>query len=323
MLKKRVGFFRSRPWWPLIVCWILITSGCAVHSQDPAISDASDSSAALEDSSHFAASGSEDAGMDLPAGSIAALSPDSNGVSTAGSDKSVIRHELSEEEKLFPNEKDGENSQASATANETNDTVEHRSVSSENDVDDDMATLSVDLIVNDMHKRFQQLVSQLNQQEEVAEKRKDEIEKKLRNSIQRVEKIKSEKQQAKAFIERLDPALESMELEKKESDVIYWGHVSFKVNSAAIASESMGLIEKLAQFLIKNPDRKVSIEGYADNYGKKQYNMELSKRRAVAVLNALIMKGVDIERIKQVVGHGNRHHGDKKLSRTVELIVSK
>ncbi len=321
MMKKTVGSFRSSPWWQIIVCCIFVTYGCTVHTQDHA---ASDLLSAVNDAPLLQVSATSDSEKDSEAKQVGVSSShaDSEIISPSG-DESGLSESGPEAESLFLNQivtqplhvaTDGD-------GNFADDTV--RNSSAENNVADKTTTLSVDMIINDMQKKFQQLVLQLQKQEQTAEMRKSEIETKLRNSIQRVEKIKQEKEHAQAFMDRFDPAVPLVESKKTDNDIIYWGHVLFKANSATITSESMGMIEKLATFLKENPNRRVSIEGYADNYGKKKYNMDLSKRRAVAVLNILLMKGVDIERIKRVIGHGDRQHGDNKLTRRVEFIVSK
>jgi OOP family OmpA-OmpF porin len=82
------------------------------------------------------------------------------------------------------------------------------------------------------------------------------------------------------------------------------GGILFANDSAEIRAGSFTDLEKLANFLNKNPQHTVSIEGHASNVGKAEYNMKLSERRAVAVANALNKKyGISTSRIHSM-GYG-------------------
>ena len=61
---------------------------------------------------------------------------------------------------------------------------------------------------------------------------------------------------------------------------------------------------KLVQFLQMNGQRTVRIEGYSDNEGSPQQNLQLSQARAQTVAEALIDLGVDAKRL-QIIGYGN------------------
>jgi outer membrane protein OmpA-like peptidoglycan-associated protein len=64
--------------------------------------------------------------------------------------------------------------------------------------------------------------------------------------------------------------------------------VRFTINSATISDEEMVNVYNTAQYLTENPDVNVLIVGYADkDTGTATYNLELSRRRAKAVFNAL------------------------------------
>jgi outer membrane protein OmpA-like peptidoglycan-associated protein len=52
-----------------------------------------------------------------------------------------------------------------------------------------------------------------------------------------------------------------------------------------------------AKAMLKNPDMKVTIEGYTDNIGSESYNQKLSEKRANTVKNYLTSKGIDSGRI--------------------------
>lgn len=64
--------------------------------------------------------------------------------------------------------------------------------------------------------------------------------------------------------------------------------VRFKINSAKISDEEAVNVYNIAQWMKANPKAKVVVDGYADrDTGSSEYNMELSNRRAQAVIDAL------------------------------------
>ena len=87
-------------------------------------------------------------------------------------------------------------------------------------------------------------------------------------------------------------------------------------------------VQKLADFLNENPDRKLIVEGYTDSTGSDTYNQGLSERRAEAVRRALTRAGVDPQRI-QTVGYGeaypvasNDSASSRAMNRRVEVTIS-
>ncbi len=63
--------------------------------------------------------------------------------------------------------------------------------------------------------------------------------------------------------------------------------ILFDVNAATIKPESNGVLKELADVLTKVPDIKIRIVGHTDSDGKDTDNLELSKKRAAAVKDAL------------------------------------
>jgi outer membrane protein OmpA-like peptidoglycan-associated protein len=75
--------------------------------------------------------------------------------------------------------------------------------------------------------------------------------------------------------------------------------ILFDLDSPRVRHASWGIIEKLADFINKNPDvLEVSIEGHADATGTEQHNLYLSRERAQSVRALLIKFGVDGNRLK-------------------------
>jgi OmpA-OmpF porin, OOP family len=64
--------------------------------------------------------------------------------------------------------------------------------------------------------------------------------------------------------------------------------ILFDINAATIKPESTGVLKEIADVLQKHPELKVKIIGHTDSDGSDAANLELSKKRAVAVKEALI-----------------------------------
>jgi OOP family OmpA-OmpF porin len=64
-------------------------------------------------------------------------------------------------------------------------------------------------------------------------------------------------------------------------------------------------LDQHVAYLSVNPSSPVTIEGHTDSIGSDQYNQKLSERRANAVRQYLIEKGIVSSRIR-VVGYGEQ-----------------
>ncbi len=73
--------------------------------------------------------------------------------------------------------------------------------------------------------------------------------------------------------------------------------VNFDFNKATLKDESYPILFHAVQVLLLNPDLKVEIQGYTDNIGSDEYNMKLGEKRAEAVRDYLISKGVSADRL--------------------------
>ncbi len=66
--------------------------------------------------------------------------------------------------------------------------------------------------------------------------------------------------------------------------------IFFTVNSADLRVESDAALTAIAEVMKKHPEWKFSIEGHTDSQADDAYNLDLSKRRAAAVRQALIAR---------------------------------
>ena len=76
--------------------------------------------------------------------------------------------------------------------------------------------------------------------------------------------------------------------------------VFFDFDSSELSPRSQDTLDRQAAFLNVNPSLTVSIEGHADERGTREYNLALGDRRAVAVRDYLLAKGLNSARIRTV-----------------------
>lgn len=73
----------------------------------------------------------------------------------------------------------------------------------------------------------------------------------------------------------------------QEKRAVTYG-IYFDFNRDTLKSESEPVLKEIAQAMTDNPDWKLTVEGHTDNIGGDSYNLDLSKRRAAAVKQALV-----------------------------------
>lgn len=73
--------------------------------------------------------------------------------------------------------------------------------------------------------------------------------------------------------------------------------VNFATNSADLTGEAVDKLKLAQEMLNANSGLNVIVEGHTDNAGANNYNLQLSQRRAEAVVDHLVMKGIDRSRM--------------------------
>jgi peptidoglycan-associated lipoprotein len=87
---------------------------------------------------------------------------------------------------------------------------------------------------------------------------------------------------------------------REEFNKIIGNKVHFAFDSSVLSSEAKNRLEKQAQWLLAHPVIMATIEGHCDERGSREYNNALGLRRAEAVRNFLITRGVGHERLATV-----------------------
>ena len=81
------------------------------------------------------------------------------------------------------------------------------------------------------------------------------------------------------------------------------GDALFDFDKYIIKQQYYSVLDEAAAVLKKNPDLKIEIQGHTCNMGTEAYNKKLSGRRANAIMNYFIKKGIDETRLS-ALGYG-------------------
>ena len=76
--------------------------------------------------------------------------------------------------------------------------------------------------------------------------------------------------------------------------------VYFGFDSAELTGDAQTTLDRQAAFLNVNPALVVIVEGHTDERGTREYNLALGDRRATAVRDYLLAKGLNSARIRTV-----------------------
>lgn len=117
-----------------------------------------------------------------------------------------------------------------------------------------------------------------------------------------------------------------LRVEKKR--IVILEKVRFAFNRAVIQEQSYELLDEVAEVIRRNPDAgRVAVRGHTDSKGSERYNQDLSQRRAEAVREYLIEKGVDADRL-MAEGYGesqpvadNATEAGRARNRRVEFLL--
>ena len=76
--------------------------------------------------------------------------------------------------------------------------------------------------------------------------------------------------------------------------------VYFDFDKAALSEQAKSILSQKAEYLVRNSDIHVVLEGHCDERGSNEYNIALSQRRATIAKKYLVAYGVNGENIETV-----------------------
>ena len=111
----------------------------------------------------------------------------------------------------------------------------------------------------------------------------------------------------------------------RAGETIRLNNLFFDYGKAELRPESYPELERLVQFLERNPRYRVEIAGHTDDIGSDEFNLELSRKRAEAVVKYLLERGISRARLR-AVGYGesrplvpNISEENRAMNRRVEF----
>ncbi len=118
-------------------------------------------------------------------------------------------------------------------------------------------------------------------------------------------------------------------IEMKEGKVIQLKNIFFETDKAELLPRSYVELNKLTSILRQYPAMVIQVQGHTDSRGEDDYNLDLSERRAKAVIDYLHQQGISPERTlfrgfgsSQPVASNQTEEG-RQLNRRVEFIILK
>jgi len=137
-----------------------------------------------------------------------------------------------------------------------------------------------------------------------------------------------EAEQTKAEVEQFLKDLAELQAKQTERGIVLTlSDVLFAFGKADLSAGAVRNVDKLASFLEKHPERNVLIEGHTDSVGSDEFNLGLSQRRADAVKEVLLAKGISPDRMltkgygKQFPVASNETDSGRQLNRRVEVVI--
>ena len=114
-------------------------------------------------------------------------------------------------------------------------------------------------------------------------------------------------------------------------ELVLSGDLLFDFDQATIREESDSTLKDFARRLAEYPDSKIVVDGHTDSWGSAEYNKDLSKRRAQAVVRYLEEQGIAPNRmtargmgerfpIEPNELHGRDNPDGRAKNRRVELL---
>ncbi|MBT8144410.1 MAG: OmpA family protein [Gammaproteobacteria bacterium] len=155
---------------------------------------------------------------------------------------------------------------------------------------------------------------------------RSELESVLRTAPELAARLRRQDQQRPDGAIRSVSSLERGQCEARFRDVLDQRRVLFSTASADLTTDSERLLDELADVLRLCPRARITIEGHTDDQGLLENNLALSQRRAEAVMQYLVARGISLSRLS-ARGYGeerplveNRTADDRAINRRIEFL---
>ncbi len=86
----------------------------------------------------------------------------------------------------------------------------------------------------------------------------------------------------------------------QEFQISVGDRVFFETDSSDLTAQSQATLDRQVQWLAQYPQYAFTIEGHADERGTREYNLALGARRATAVRDYMIARGIPANRMRTI-----------------------
>lgn len=106
------------------------------------------------------------------------------------------------------------------------------------------------------------------------------------------------------------------------------GDLTFDHDSAVVRPGLYSEIDRIGNVMLQYHNTVIRVEGHTDSTGSEQYNLNLAARRAAAVKNLIVQKGIDSSRLETVTfGESrpvasNETEAGRQMNRRVEIKIA-
>jgi OmpA-OmpF porin, OOP family len=181
----------------------------------------------------------------------------------------------------------------------------------------DTKTTEIDSRVTDLDRNTERGISDAQSRADSANQAAQKADQAAQGAQQTADKGVSEATQAQQEIDNID----TYQQVKAET-------VLFRLNSSELTDEGKQKLDSIAQSLSSMKHYVIDVKGFTDKTGSKQYNLELSERRADAVVRYLT-EDAHVPLVKvHVLGYGvddpvadNHSRDGRKQNRRVEVEI--
>jgi outer membrane protein OmpA-like peptidoglycan-associated protein len=171
--------------------------------------------------------------------------------------------------------------------------------------------------------------ARLEEQNRIAQSRNQEAEQRNLALATQAEAAQRQAADASNRAQQLESELSNLQAKQTERGlVLTLGDVLFDTAQATLKPGAASTMDRLAEFMRDNGGRQVKVEGHTDARGDETYNIGLSERRAMAVREALLERGIEAQRIRTIgLGEGypvasNDTQAGMQQNRRVEIVIS-
>lgn len=177
-------------------------------------------------------------------------------------------------------------------------------------------------------KIAQELLLKHQQEQELANLKQQQLEMISQARRNETSRASSETRKAQQRVQQLEQALGQYKAEEtSRGTILVINDLLFNSGGADLQPQSQRRLDPLVQYLQGNLKREIIIEGHTDSLGNPATNKNLSLKRAEAVKEFLISRGIESQRIEtrgfgeEVPVATNTTNAGRSLNRRVEVVI--